>query len=103
MARAMAGVANKMSIKKRKYKPVVNIGVNVETSEMTPGEPRHNWRKDEMDRTAVEIGALEKELGGFSAKEAAAKVKRSLELKLKLKKIRLEELKLKMDSSGIEY
>lgn len=83
----------------RKYsKPSVNIGVNVDTSMGAPvGDS--DWRKEEHKRLTSEVSALEKELASFSAEKAAKKVKTALEIQLKLKKLRLQECKLKLNPS----
>lgn len=82
----------------KKFKPRVTIGVDVSTTSMGPNEDRHDWRKEEHQRLTAECAALQKELDGFNPKEAAEKMRRGIEIKLKLKKLRLEECKLKMDS-----
>lgn len=92
----MAGVMESKTAKK--FKPVVSIGVDVDTRDSGPSySGGHDWRKEEHNRLTAEVSALEKELKGFNATEAAEKVKRSIEIKLKLKKLRLEECKLKLD------
>lgn len=101
---AMEGLAKAVEAKKiRKYKPQVSVGVSVDTrdSSSSIGGPRTDWRKEEHDRLVAEVAALEKELKAFDPKEAAEKVRRSLDIKLKLKKLRLDECKLKLDNNGL--
>jgi ribosome-binding ATPase YchF (GTP1/OBG family) len=88
----------------KKMKPMVKVGVHVDTPPSSmPGEKKHDWRKEEMDRCMAEIAALEKELADFSPKKAADQVKKSIEIKLKLKKLRVEEHKLNLDGDAIGY
>jgi len=85
----------------KKFKPVVSIGVSVDTTHPgPPGSDHHDWRKEEHQRLVSEVKVLGQELGSFDAKKAAEKVRQSLEIKLKLKKLRLEECKLKLDGGG---
>jgi len=82
----------------KKFKPTVSIGVSVDTVHSgPPGIERHDWRKEEHGRLVSEVKALEHELSSFDPKKAAEKIKQSLEIKLKLRKLRLEECKLKLD------
>lgn len=83
---------------KRKYKPEVSVGISVNTRDaaMTGPPTSSDWRKEEKARITAEIGAIEDKLKGFNAQEEGMRVKRGLEMKLKMKKLRLEECKLKM-------
>jgi hypothetical protein len=56
-----------------------------------------------MKRCKAEIVALEKEIANFNAKDAAEKVKTALEIKLKLKKLRVQEHELNLDDGLIGY
>jgi hypothetical protein len=85
----------------KKFKPSVKVGVNVDTDPIGP--PRTDWRKEEMKRCKAEIVALEKEIANFNAKDAAEKVKTALEIKLKLKKLRVQEHELNLDDGLIGY
>jgi hypothetical protein len=84
----------------KKYKPTVNIGVNVDS--YGPPTSNHDWRKEECKRMDAEIAALEKELKDFEPEKAAKKIKDALEIKLKLKKLRREEHDLKLNSGGLD-
>ncbi len=101
---AMEGLAKAVMTKvTRKYKPKVSIGVSVDTVSppmLGPGGPRHDWRKEEMERLDAEIAALDKELAEFDPKSFAERGKKAIEIKLKLKKLRREEHQLKADSGG---
>ncbi len=80
----------------RKFKPQVKIGVQVDTVDSGPSPS--SWRDDEQKRIKAEVGALEKELVkvGGDLKAAGEKVRKGIEVKLKLKKLRLEEHRLKL-------
>lgn len=94
----MGEVATKLSEKViRKFKPQVKIGVQVDTTDIGP-PPHSNWRKEEERRLQAEIKALEKELKVVEGdlKAAGERVRKGIEVKLKLKKLRLEEHRLKL-------
>ena len=93
MAEATTGLSEKII---RKFKPQVKIGVQVDTVDVGP--PRSNWREDEEKRIKAEVGALEAELKKVEGdlKGAGEKVRKGIEVKLKLKKLRLEEHRLKL-------
>lgn len=100
MAKTMGSMEEK--IERKKFKPVVSIGVSVNTDE--PSAPGQNsYREEEKKRLHAEIGALEKELKAFNAEEAAGKVKKGLETKLELKKLRLRECELKLNGGVSDY
>ncbi len=94
MATEMTGLSEKMV---RKFRPQVKIGVQVDTVDVS-GPSRSSWREDEEKRTKAEIGALEKELkrveGNLEA--AGSRIAKGIEVKLKLKRLRLEEHRLKL-------
>ena len=93
MAEATTGLSEKII---RKFKPQVKIGVQVDTVDVGP--PRSNWREDEEKRIKAEVGALEAEMKKVEGdlKGAGEKVRKGIEVKLKLKKLRLEEHRLKL-------
>jgi hypothetical protein len=100
MAKTMGSMEEK--IDRKKFKPVVSIGVSVTTDESrAPGQ--NSYREDEKKRLHAEIGALEKELKAFNVEEAAEKVKKGLETKLELKKLRLRECELKLTGGMNDY
>lgn len=98
----MDGLAKAIETKAAKrLKPVVSVGVSVDTRTPYPGEKNPpDWRREEHQRLSAEVAALEKELKDFEPKSAAEKIRRGLEIKLKLKRLRLEECKLKLDGYG---
>lgn len=57
----------------------------------------HKYHMEEMKRVEAEVKALESELSPFDPKAAAVKVKQSLELELRRKKLRLEECKIRCE------
>ena len=81
----------------RKFKPQVKIGVQVDTVDVGGPSPS-SWREDEEKRIKVEVGALEKEEKRIEGdlKGAGERILKGVQLKLKLKRLRLEEHRLKL-------
>lgn len=86
----------------KKFKPRISIGVDVDSyGGPSPVGGDSKWRKEECARIDSEIAAIEGELKDFDHAKAGKKIQQALEIKLKLKKLRREEHRLKIGGSGL--
>lgn len=88
------------SAKRRgQVRAVVNIRTDTYGSgPVAPGgKSDADWRKQRIKDLGSEIAALEKQLSGFDAKDAAEKVRKALDLELRTKRLDLEQAKLRLE------
>lgn len=105
------GLVSAISGKMAKTKPVkamVSIGVGTDFKGGMSGgpSPDMDWRKEDMKRCGAECDALQNALDTHDDAKAGKKVRKALEVKLKLKKLRLQEHKLKINhgiGTGMDY
>lgn len=100
-----SGLAKNLS---KKFKPRVGIGISLDSPMMgtdvaSPSKAPTDWRAEECKRLEAEAEALQKELDNHDDVAAGKKVKGALEIKLKLKKLRIQEHKLKSADRGGGY